>query len=234
MDHSKFSNDDKALIEFLNQNGIPAIASANAHPGLLHWWEFEKVERITDVAIFEGDFFIAVTEQGFSLHVYNAYNDWYNFAKVWNSDVPESEFLRDIKEIIFSDESHIWFCVRETYFEFAWQRTISDIQNIEQISPELKADLFRFEEGLVESPKVRELKQAIVDLLALFTNDDILNPVNCLIMERYFPPSKYERWALPNEFKSLLHELGESFNRNQIPTTKEVGILIEKAKDLRV
>ena len=109
--------------------------------------------------------------------------------KFGNSDVPESEFLRDIKEIIFSDESHIWFCVRETYFEFEWQRTISDIQNIEQISPELKAELFRFKEGLVESPKVRELKQAIVDLLALFTNDDILNPVNCLIMERYFPPS---------------------------------------------
>ena len=237
MEHSKFRNDN-ALIEFLNQNGIPAIASAKAHSGLLHWWEFEKIDRITDVAIFEGYFFLAVTEQGFSLHVHNGQNDWYNYVRVWNSDVSETDFLQDLKNIIFSDDvysfdSYVWLCVRETYFEFEWQRTISDIQNLEKISPELKSKLFRFEEGLVETPKVRELKQSIGDLLILFTEKDVRNPVNCLIMQRYYPPSKYERWALPAEFRSLLREIGELFDGNKTPSTKEIGNLVEKAKDLR-
>ena len=92
------------LLEFLNQNEIPAIPSAQAEPGMLHWWEFERIERVTDVAILEGYFFLAVTEQGFSLHVYNGQSDWYNYVRVWQADVSESKFLQDLKSIIFSDD----------------------------------------------------------------------------------------------------------------------------------
>ena len=236
MDHSRL-RDNNILVEFLNQNGVPAVPSVNADPGMLHWWEFEKIERITDVAIFEGYFFLAVTEQGFSLHVYDGQNDWYNYVRVWTADVSETKFLQDLKSIVFSDDiysfdSYVWFCVRETYFDFEWQRTISDIQNIEQILPELKSNIFKFEEGFVETPSVRKLQQSLVNLLKLFTQDDVRNPVNCMIMQRYFPPSKYEKWGLPAEFKSLLREIGESFDGSNSPAQKALNNLIQKAEDL--
>jgi hypothetical protein len=231
MEHSKFTNAN-ALLEFLNQNGIPAIPSVNADPVMLHWWEFEGIKRITDVAILSGRFFLAVLESGFSLHVYNERNDWYNYVRVWKSNIPEMNFLQDIKSIIHSDESQVWFCVRETYFEFEWQRTISDIQNIEQVSPELKTKIFNLQETLVETPKLMELKQAILDLLALFIQDDVRNWVNCLIMQRYFPPSRYARWALPAEFKLLLSDIGDVFGKSNLPTQIELNNIILRAKDL--
>jgi hypothetical protein len=238
MEQSKF-RDENILVEFLNQNGIPAIPSTKADSGMLHWWEFEKIARITDVAIFEGYFFLAVIEQGFSLHVYNARNHWYNYVRVWNSDVSETAFLQDLKSIIFSDDiysfdSHVWYCVRETYFDFEWQRIISDTHNAEQVSPNLKSHIFDFHEGFVENPQTKVLKQAILHLLVLFTKDAVRNSANGLIMQEYFPPSKYERWNLPDEFKFLLREIGESFAGNKTPTIKELDNLIEKAKGLRV
>ena len=238
MEHSKFTNNG-ALLEFLNQNGIPAIPSIKADSGMLHWWEFEKIARITDVAIFEGYFFLAVTEQGFSLHVYNGRSDWFNYVRVWQSDVSETNFLQDLKSIIFSDDiysfdSHVWRCVREMYFEFEWQRETNDIQNVEQISLELKSHIFKFHEGLVETPKPKVVKQAAIDLLALLTQDNLRNPANGLVMQKYFPPLKYERWNLPDEFKLLLRDVGESFGGSELPTVKELNGLIEKAKDLRV
>lgn len=237
MDHSRLRNNN-ALVEFLNQNGIPAIPSANANPGMLHWWKFEKIERITDAAILEGYFFLAVTEQGFNLHVFNAESDWYNYVRVWKADVSETDFLQDLKSIIFSDDvysfdSYVWSCVRKTYFDFEWQRTISDIQNVEQMSPELKLHIFEVGESVVETSKLKQLKQSVINLLELLTRDNAHNIVNCLIMQRYFPPSRYERWDLPVEFKSVLREIGEAFSESSIPTTKELGALIQKAKDLR-
>ena len=237
MEHSKFRNEN-ALIEFLNENGIPAIPSTKANPGFLHWWESEKIERIADAAIFEGYFFLAVIETGFSLHVHNGQNDWYNYVQVWKSDISETDFLRDLKSIIFSDniysvDSYVWFRVRETYFEFEWQRTISDIQNIEQGSPELKSAIFKFKEGLGETPIGRELQQSIVDLLILLSREDVRTPVNCSIMQKYFPPSKYEHWELPTEFKLLLREIGMFFDGSKIPTTAELCKSIQKARDLR-
>jgi hypothetical protein len=236
MDHSRL-RDNNVLIEFLNQNGIPAVPSINANPGMLHWWEFEKIERITDAAIFEGYFFLAVTEQGFSLHVFNGESDWYNYVRVWKADIPETQFLQDLKSIIFADniysfDSYVWFCVRETYFDFEWRRTTSDIQNIKQISPELRSGIFKFEESLVETPQVRELQQSIKNLIRLLTQDDVRNPVNCLIMQRYFPPPKYENSRLPAEVKSLLREIGESFDGGNFPTKKALDNLIQKAEDL--
>lgn len=236
MDHSRL-RDNNTLIEFLNQNGIPAVPSSNAEPGMLHWWEFEKIERITDAAIFEGYFFLAVTEPGFSLHVFDAESDWYNYARVWKADVPEARFLQDLKSIIFADDiysfdSYVWFCVRETYFDFEWQRKTSDIQNIERISPELKARIFIFEEALVKIPKVSELQQSMVSLLRLFTQDDVRDPVNGLMMQRYFPPRKYENWRLPTAVKAFLFEIGESFDGGNIPVRKALDNLIQKVEDL--
>jgi hypothetical protein len=238
MEHSKFTNDG-SLLEFLNQNGIPAIPSSKADSGMLHWWEFEKIARITDVAIFEGYFFLAITEQGFSLHVYNGRSDWYNYVRVWKSDVTETDFLQDLKSTIFSDDiysfdSHVWHCVRETYFEFEWQRETNGIQNGEQISPELKLYIFNFHEGLVKTLSPKVVKQTTLDLLVLLTQDNLRNSANNLVMQKYFPPLKYERWNLSDEFKVLLQEIGESFQGNKIPTTKELDSLIKKVKDLRV
>ncbi len=236
MEHSRFTNDE-AFIQFLNQNGIPAIPSIKADSNMLHWWKFEGGARITDVAIFEGYFFLAVIEQGFSLHVYNVKNDWYNYVRIWKSDVSEEDFLQDLKNILFLDDvcsfdSRVWYFVRETYFEFEWQEMIDDIQNTEQISPEIKSQIFKFNESLVENPKIKVVKQSILDLLALFTRDNLRNSANGLVMQRYFPPSKYERWNLPAEFKLLLHELGETFDRSELPPVIELRSLMEKAKDL--
>lgn len=162
MKHSKFTNDG-VFIEFLNQNGIPAILSSKAGPDKLHWWEFEKIKRITDVAILKGHFFLAVTEQGFRLHVHNGLNDWYNLVRIWKSDVSEAEYLQDLKRIdIYSFDSHVWFCVRETYFEFEWQREIRDFESTEQISLQLKEQIFRFHESFGDPKK---LKREIVELL---------------------------------------------------------------------
>ena len=236
MEHSKFTN-NAALLEFLNQNGIPAIPSAIANPGMLHWWEFEKIERIADVAIFEGYFFLAVTNQGFSLHVFNAESDWYNYVRMWETSVSEDVFLQDLKGIVFSDDiysfdSYVWSCVSETYFDFAWKRTIRDIQHGEQLSSELKPKIFNLQQTVEKTPYIRDFVQATIDLLDLFTRENVRNPVNCLIMWRYFPPAKYEQWPLPAECKLLLNNLGKVFDQGHMPTMKEVGNLVQKAHDL--
>lgn len=236
MNHSRL-RDPNAFIEFLNQNGIPAVPSSQADPGMLHWWEYEKIERITDAAIFEGYFFLAVTGQGYSLHVFNAESDWYNYVRLWPADVAEARFLQDLKSIIFtadiySFDSPVWYWVRETYFDFEWQRTIRDIQNVEQISPELKPGIFKFVETLVEVPDMGALQQSIVTLLRLFTREDARNPVNGLMMQRYFPPLKYENWKLPTAVKTILHDIGEAFNEGHFPTRELLGDLIRQAEDL--
>mgnify|MGYP001478884162 CR=1 FL=1 len=102
MEHTVFISDENALVKFLNQNEIPATPSGNAPLGYLHWWKVENVERLTDVAILDGHFFLAVTSQGFSLYAYNALNDWYNFIRQWEKNISEDEFLQDLKAIIFS------------------------------------------------------------------------------------------------------------------------------------
>ena len=103
MEHSKFKDRD-TFIDFLKQNGIPATPPNKADSVMLHWWEFEEIERFTDVAILNGYFFLAVIEQGFSLHVFDGYSNWYNYVHVWKSDeVSETEFLIDLKSIISND-----------------------------------------------------------------------------------------------------------------------------------
>lgn len=231
MDHSKFT-DASALVEFLKQNGIPASLSSQADPFMLHWWEFESINRITDVAIDRGDFFLAVTAEGFSLHVFDAQNDWYHCVDVWPADVSEAEFLGDIQSILASDDAHVKLRARETGFEFEWQRTISAIPKIEPLSPELKARIFNLTESLVETPKLQALRQSILDLLALFSQDAVRNPVNGLIMHRYFPPAKYEHYDLPAEFRSVLREMGQAFDTGEIPSLETIGKLLQQAKDL--
>ena len=94
----------------------------------------------------------------------------------------------------------------------------------------MKSAIFKFEEGL-HTP-LRELQQSIVDLLVLLAQNDMRTPVNCLIMQKYFPPSKYERWKLPPEFKLLLREIGVFFDGGKIPTAAELDKSIQKARDL--
>lgn len=236
MEYSKLGS-NQALVEFLNQQGIPALPPEQAEADMRHWWEREHIERMAEAAIFNGYFFLAVAKVGLSLHVFNGQSDWYNTVRVWKSDVSETDFLQDLKSIFFSDDiysinSHVWTCVRETRFDFEWQRTIGDVPNIGQMSPELKPAIFKVEESLAEPPKSKEFKQATIDLIDLFAGDQARSPADHLIMQRYFPPSKYERWSLPAGQKSLLREIGESFRGNQPPTKKQLHLLMRKARAL--
>lgn len=243
MEHSKITT-EAALIEFLKLHDIQAIPANKANPGHLCWWEKEGIrdrwirqgdKHYFDLALIEGYFFLYVTERGFRLYVHDLQNDWYNLVRIWEVNLPLDVIVQDLKEIIHSNDiysldSYVWFWVRKTQFDQEWKRTSDDIE-IEQISPELKERIFEFHEGLIEFPKkVKELKKAISDLLTLFTQDDVRTPINCLIMQRYFLPYKYEHWNIPDDFKIILDQIGISFENNQIPNRKAIDSLLQKAK----
>lgn len=52
-------------------------------------------------------------------------------------------------------------------------------------------------------------------------------------MQRFFPTRKYEKYDMPIEFRSLLHKIGETFEKNKTPAFEELGTIIRKSKDLR-
>ena len=245
MEHSKITT-EAALIEFLKRNDIQAIPANKANPGHLCWWEKEGTsDRLTkqgdkhyfNLALMEGYFFLAVTEWGFRLYVHDLQNDWYNLVRVWEANLPLAAIVQDMQEIInskdiYSLDSYVWFCVRRTKFDQEWKR-ITDEIGIEQFSPELKERIFEFQESLVEFPKkAKECKQAISDLLTFFTHDDVRIPINCLVMQRYFLPDQYEHWNIPADFKTVLHQIGLSFENGQIHARAALESLIQKAKDL--
>ena len=148
----------------------------------------------------------------------------------------EDIFVQGLKEIVFSHDIHsfdsyVWYCVRRTAFDSEWLK-IMDNPDPQNISPKLKEIVFEFSESLVETPNISKGRQAILDLLTLFTIDDFRNSNNHKAMQRYFPPQKYERWNLPDEFKRILDEIGYYFEIEKMPSQATVRNIIRKTASL--
>jgi hypothetical protein len=125
--HSKIA-DEKALIEFLKLHDIQAIPTRMVKDCYLHWWEKEGIkcrwenkgiEYFADVALINGCYFLAFTEQGYCLYVQNPQDYWYNLVRIWEIGVPDDVFVQELKGFIYSDDIHsansnVWGRVRKT------------------------------------------------------------------------------------------------------------------------
>jgi hypothetical protein len=236
MIQQNFQNEN-SLLEFLHQHGFKAIPSKDAESFYLHAWKREGLDQLISVALWEGLFFLAVLENGLGLYVSNDRDLWYYLVWFWDKNVSEDVFVKGLKELvhsrdIHSSNSYVWACVRKTAFEFEWQRNVFDIEP-QNVSLELKEIVFEFGESLIENPNLSNCKQAILDLLILFTNDEFRNSSNLQVVQKYFPPLKYERWNLPDVYKRILDEIGYYFETNSIPKTATVKNLIRKTESLK-
>ena len=108
---------------------------------------------------------------------------------------------------------------------------MNDIENADDISPDLKEKIFQFSEGLVELPsRINELHKEIINLLSLLTKKDVRTPVNCLAMYKYFPFDKYQRWGLPDSFKLIINKMSTQFHNGKIPSQDAIDALLQEAK----
>ena len=229
--------DEKSLLAFLHHHGFNAIPSNEAESFYLHAWKREGFDQLTSAALWEGLFFLAVLKNGLGLYVSNDRDLWYYLVWFWDENVLEDVFVKGLKKLvhsrdIHSPDSYVWACVRKTAFEFEWQRNVIDIET-QTISPELKEIVFEFSESLVELPNVSKCKQAIMDLLLLFTNDGFRSSGNLKVIQKYFPPLKYDRWNMPDKYKRVLDEIGYYFESDKIPNTTIIETIIRKTASLK-
>jgi len=232
MEQTIFIN-EISLIEFLKKNGIEAILTNQADEYHLYWWKREGINGEVEVAISGGYFFLAIKEENIGLFVHYERDDWYNLVYKWDTNISEDAFLYELSNLVKADDSYIWMRVRRTSFDSEWDNLISDIKKVEDISAELKEKIFQFSEGLVEFPKrIKELQKAILELLTFFANKDALAHINCLMMYKYFPFDKYQRWGLPDNFKLIINKMSKQFHNGNIPKQDEINKLLQEAKSL--
>lgn len=222
---------ENSLIEFLKNYDIQAIPTNQADSYRLHWWKREGINGDVEVAILGGYFFLAVKEENIGLFVHYERDDWYNLMYKWNADVSKDAFVHELGDLIQANVSRIWLRVRRTTFDTEWHRLMNDIENADDISPDLKEKIFQFSEGLVELPsRINELHKEIINLLSLLTKKDVRTPVNCLAMYKYFPFDKYQRWGLPDSFKLIINKMSTQFHNGKIPSQDAIDALLQEAK----